>query len=109
METYENGTRLEIMSPIVRGRKGEYKKELLRLRREGYTKAVIDGRVMDLSEEIVLDKRKKHYIDVVIDRLVIKDTIVRRLADSLEVAGLLSEGMVKYCSRHGEANQKHPR
>ena len=93
------GTRIEIMSPIVRGRKGEYRKELLRLRREGYTKAVIDGKVIDLAEEIVLDKRKKHYIDVVIDRLVIKDTIIRRLADSFEVAGLLSEGMVKVLIR----------
>ncbi|MBE9532403.1 MAG: excinuclease ABC subunit UvrA, partial [Proteobacteria bacterium] len=91
----DGGTKIEILAPIVRGRKGEYKKELLRLRREGYTKVLIDGRLRELSEDITLDKRKKHYIDVVIDRLVIKDSIIRRLADSLEVASDLASGMVK--------------
>jgi excinuclease ABC subunit A len=105
----ETGAKIEIMSPIVRGRKGEYKKELLRLRREGYTKAVIDGRVMDLAEEIKLDKRKKHYIDVVIDRLVIKGAVIRRLADSLEVAGLLSEGMVKILVHDTDGKSKKPK
>ncbi len=90
-----HGSRLTILSPIVRGRKGGYRKELDQLRREGYTKVKVDGTVRDLEEEIVLDKRRKHYIDVVIDRLVMKEGIVGRLADSLEVAARLSGGIVK--------------
>ncbi len=88
-------TKIILSSPIVRGRKGEYKKELERLRKDGYTKAKIDGEIKDLSEDISLDKKKKHNIDVVIDRLVIKAGIVKRLADSFEVAARLSDGIVK--------------
>ncbi len=88
-------TRIILFSPIIRGRKGEYKRELDKLRREGYTKVRVDGEMYELIDEIVLDRKKKHYIDVVIDRLVIKDSIVRRLADSLEVAARLSDGIVK--------------
>ena len=88
-------TRIILLSPIVRGRKGEYKKELEQLRKDGYTKVKIDGEMKDLGEEIVLDKKKKHNIDVVIDRLIIKDGIIKRLVDSLEIAARLSEGIVK--------------
>ncbi len=87
--------RIILLSPIVRGRKGEYKKELEQLRKDGYTKVKIDGEMKDLGEEIVLDKKKKHNIDVVIDRLIIKDGIIKRLVDSLEIAARLSEGIVK--------------
>src|SRR3990172_4766122 len=88
-------TRMILLSPIVRGRKGEYKKELEQLRKDGYTKVKIDGEMKDLGEEIVLDKKKKHNIEVVIDRLIIKDGIIKRLVDSLEIAARLSEGIVK--------------
>ena len=88
-------TKIILSSPIVRGRKGEYKKELDQLRKDGYTKVKIDGEIKDLSEEIVLNKKKKHTIDVVIDRLVIKQSIIKRLADSFEVATKLSNGIAK--------------
>ncbi len=88
-----DGTKIEILSPIVRGRKGEYKKDLQKLRRAGFTRIKIDGEMMEISDAPALDKRKKHYIDVVIDRLVIKDGIIRRLADSLETATNLAGGL----------------
>jgi excinuclease ABC subunit A len=88
------GTKLSVLAPIVRGRKGEYRKELAQMKKEGYVRARIDKAVRDLSENIVLDKNKKHTIEIVIDRLVIKEGIEKRLADSLEVALKLSEGIV---------------
>lgn len=88
-------TKIILSSPIVRGRKGEYKKELEQLRKDGYTKVKIDDEMKDLSEEIPLDKKKKHNIDVVIDRLVIKAGMAKRLADSFEVATKLSDGIVR--------------
>ncbi len=89
------GTRLLLLAPMIRGRKGEYRKELQQLRKEGFTRVIIDGRQLELSEEIELDKKKKHDIDIVVDRLVIKDGISRRLADSIETALLHAEGIVK--------------
>ncbi|MBI1912422.1 MAG: excinuclease ABC subunit UvrA [Deltaproteobacteria bacterium] len=89
------GTKVALLSPLVSGRKGEYKKELESLRRDGYTKAKIDGEMKDLEEVISLDKRKKHFIDVVIDRLIIKEGVIRRLTDSLEASARLSGGIVK--------------
>ncbi|MEE9614551.1 MAG: excinuclease ABC subunit UvrA [Thermodesulfobacteriota bacterium] len=89
------GSKIVILSPIVRGRKGEYRKELSGLLREGYTKVKIDGEMMSLEETIALDKRKKHTIEVVIDRVVVKEGVMGRLADSLEVAARLSGGLVK--------------
>ncbi len=90
-----DGTRLLVLSPIVRGRKGEYKKELDRLRKEGYTRVRINGEITELDSVIVLDKRKKQNIDVVVDRLILKNGIRRRLTDSLEIAARLSDGIVK--------------
>ncbi|MBI5903631.1 MAG: excinuclease ABC subunit UvrA [Deltaproteobacteria bacterium] len=92
---HPDGTRVILLSPIVRGRKGEYKKELEGLRKEGYTKVRINGEMRDLEGVEGLDKRKKHYIDVVVDRLILKEGILRRLSDSLEVAARLSNGLVK--------------
>lgn len=89
------GSKIVLLSPIVRGRKGEYKKELESLRRDGYTRAKIDGETRDLEEVVSLDKRRKHNIDVVVDRLVMKEGILRRLTDSLEAASRLSGGLVK--------------
>ena len=88
-------TRLTVLSPMVRGRKGEYKKELEDLRRLGYTRVKIDNEIKDLDEPIALDKRKRHYIDVVIDRLIMKEGILRRLSDSMEIACRLSGGIVR--------------
>ncbi|HHD11954.1 MAG TPA: excinuclease ABC subunit UvrA, partial [Deltaproteobacteria bacterium] len=95
------GTKLTVFSPIVRGRKGEYRKELAALRRDGYTKARIDGKMVELIEVDGLDKRKKHYIDVVIDRLVVKEGVGLRLSDALELATGLSGGIAKVETSEG--------
>jgi excinuclease ABC subunit A len=89
------GTRLQMLSPITRGRKGEYRKEFDYLRKSGYARVRVDGTVRDLSEEIALDKNKKHTIEVLVDRLVVKEGAGKRLADSLATALNLSEGIVK--------------
>ncbi len=93
--TNEAKTKVSILAPIVRGRKGEYKKELAQLSKDGFTRVRIDGQTLDLSDDIKIDKRKKHDIDVYIDRLSIKDGIRRRLADSLELAAKMGEGLVR--------------
>jgi excinuclease ABC subunit A len=89
------GTALALLSPIVRGKKGEYRKEMEELRRDGFVKVRIDGQIRDLGEEIRLDKNKHHEIDVIVDRLVVKEGVEKRMSDSLEIASRLSEGMVK--------------
>jgi excinuclease ABC subunit A len=89
------GTRLVLYAPYVRGKKGEYKKQLAQMAKEGFVRARIDGAVVDLSGELPeLDKKKKHTIDVVIDRLVVKPGMERRLADSLETALKVGGGLV---------------
>lgn len=90
----EKGTKIQLLAPIVRGRKGTYVKELDNARRSGYVRVRIDGSMYDLSEEIILDKNKKHNIDIVVDRLVIKDGIKSRLTDSIETVISLSGGML---------------
>ncbi len=89
------GTRLNLFSPIVRGKKGEYRKELEELRREGFVRVRIDGKLRDLEEPIHLDRNKKHTIDVGIDRLVIRDHLEKRLADSLELASRMARGVIR--------------
>jgi excinuclease ABC subunit A len=96
------GTPLVILSPMVRGKKGEYRKELEELRRDGFVRIRIDGQARDLSEEIRLDKNKRHEIDVVVDRLVVKEGAEKRINDSLEIASHLSEGIVEV-EREGSA------
>ncbi|MBM4331918.1 MAG: excinuclease ABC subunit UvrA [Deltaproteobacteria bacterium] len=91
----ESGTRLQILSPIIRGRKGEYRKEFEHLRKSGYARVKVDGTIRDLSEEISLDKNKKHTLEVLVDRLVVKEKAEKRLADSLSTALGLSDGIVK--------------
>ncbi len=88
------GTRIQVIAPLIKGRKGEYRKELEDLRKEGYARVRIDGELRETSEEIVLDKFKQHTIDVVLDRLVIKPGVERRLADSLETALKKAKGSV---------------
>ncbi len=87
-------TRLQILSPIVKGRKGEFKDTLELLRSDGYARVIIDNQMHELSEDIKLAKQKKHTIEVVVDRLVIKDGIRVRLNDSIETALKLSNGVV---------------
>ncbi len=87
------GTRLMVLAPIVRGRKGEYKKDLQAMMRKGFVRARIDGKVVELSDDIDLDKKRKHSIEVVVDRLVLKEEIKTRLTDSMETALQLAEGL----------------
>lgn len=89
------GTSITLTSPIVRGRKGEYRKEMEQLRRSGFVRVKIDGKILDLSEEVQLDKNKRHEIDVIVDRLVVKEGGEKRIYDSLEIASKLSDGLVK--------------
>ena len=90
------GSKFQILAPIVRGRKGEYRKELADARRAGYVRARIDGTIVGLDEAISLDKQRKHTIEIVVDRLVMKDeeSLQRRLADSVETALKLTQGLV---------------
>jgi excinuclease ABC subunit A len=87
-------TRIQVLAPIVRGRKGEYKKELMAAGASGYVRARIDGIIRELSEPVPLDKKKKHDIEIVIDRLVIKPGVERRLAESIETALRQADGVV---------------
>ena len=88
------GSRIQLLAPIVRGRKGQYVKELEAARKSGYARARVDGSLYDLSEKIDLDKNKKHTIEIVVDRLVVKEEIRSRLADSAETATSLAEGLL---------------
>jgi excinuclease ABC subunit A len=89
------GTRIALLAPIVSGRKGEYTKELEKLARQGFVRARIDGKTVELASPPKLDKKKKHDIDLYVDRLVVKDSIKSRLADSLETALNFGDGIVK--------------
>ena len=89
------GARVMVMAPVVRGRKGEYRELLERLRSEGFVRVKVDGEIRRLDEEIALDKKRKHTISVVVDRLVVRSEIRRRLADSVETAAALADGLVE--------------
>ncbi len=91
---YPQDARINVLAPVVRGRKGEFKKELQALRQRGFTKARIDGQFRSLDEDIKLDRRRNHNIDVVVDRLIVKSGIERRLSESLEVALDLADDIV---------------
>jgi excinuclease ABC subunit A len=88
-----DGTRLYLMAPIVRGRKGEYRKDLQELQKKGFQRVKIDGKLYEITEAPALDKKYKHDIDVVVDRLVVKPDLGNRLADSIETALNLAEGL----------------
>ncbi|MGE5508243.1 MAG: excinuclease ABC subunit UvrA [Chitinophagales bacterium] len=88
------GTRIQVLGPVVQGRKGEYRKVLDEIRREGYVRVRLDGVVHEITEPIDLDKNKKHTVEVVVDRLVLRPDLRRRLADSLETALRLGDGLV---------------
>jgi excinuclease ABC subunit A len=91
---YPTDARINVMAPVVRGRKGEFKKELVALRQRGFTKARIDGQFRSLEDDIKLDRRRNHTIEVVVDRLIIKSGIERRLSESLETALTLADDIV---------------
>lgn len=88
------GTKLQILSPIVRGRKGEFVKQLEQLKKQGFVRVIVDGNLYTLDEEIKLEKNIKHNISVVVDRLVVKEEMNSRLAESVETALKLSDGLV---------------
>ncbi|MEI6204323.1 MAG: excinuclease ABC subunit UvrA, partial [Enhydrobacter sp.] len=93
IKTMKDGTRLYLMAPIVRGRKGEYRKELQELSKKGFQRVKVDGKLYEISEAPTLDKKFKHDIDVVVDRIVVKPDLGNRLADSIETALTLAEGL----------------
>lgn len=93
--TMDEGTKFMVMAPLVRGRKGEHQKVLDAMRKAGYARVFVDGEVRTLDEEIKLDKKRKHTISVVIDRLAVRDGITQRLTDSVETALKLAEGLVE--------------
>ena len=99
------GTKFQVLAPVVRGRKGTQQKELEAARRGGYARVRIDGNLYDLDEEISLEKNKKHTVEIVVDRLVINDTVQSRLADSLETAIALTGGLVTIDVNGGEEMQ----
>ncbi|MDR0930818.1 MAG: excinuclease ABC subunit UvrA [Clostridiales bacterium] len=90
----DEGTKFQILSPVIRGRKGQHNNVFDNARRSGFARVRVDGNQYDLTEEIQLDKDKKHYIEFVVDRLVIKENVVKRLADSIETALKYSDGLV---------------
>lgn len=89
------GSKIQLLAPVVRGRKGMHEKLLAQMKRSGYVRVLVDGSVYDLSEEITLDKNKKHNISVIVDRLVIKEGIERRLSDSIEAVMKLADGLME--------------
>ncbi|MBO5469446.1 MAG: excinuclease ABC subunit UvrA [Lachnospiraceae bacterium] len=88
------GTKFQLLAPVVRGRKGRHEKVLAQAKRSGYVRVIVDGSLYDLSEEITLDKNKKHDVSIVVDRLVVKKGIERRLNDSIEAVMKLAEGIM---------------
>lgn len=90
----EEGTRFQILAPIIREKKGEHKKILENIKKEGFVRVIVDGVMFDIGEDISLDKNKKHTIEVVVDRIVVREDIEGRLADSLETALKLADGLV---------------
>ena len=95
-------SKIQILAPVVRGRKGEHVKEFDAARRAGYVRVRVDGLIYDLSESIKLEKNKKHTIEIVVDRLVMKEEIRSRLADSIETASSLSGGLILVSVQDGE-------
>ena len=100
------GTRLYLLAPVVRGRKGEYRKELAEWQKAGFTRVRIDGEMYAIEDAPALDKKYKHDIDVVVDRLVVRDDIATRLADRFETALKLTDGLAVENQRR---SQRAPR
>ncbi len=90
----EEGTRIQVHAPVIRGKKGEHRKELEHLRKEGFVRVRVDGEIRELAEDIELEKTLKHTVEVVVDRLVIRSGVEKRLTDSIETALRLTEGLI---------------
>jgi excinuclease ABC subunit A len=105
LRAWPEGTRIHVLAPVVRDRKGEYKKELSDLRRAGFVRAKIDGKLVELGEEINLSKNQRHTIEVMVDRLAIRSGIEKRLSDSLEVAFKYGEDLLKVERLDGGAGE----
>jgi excinuclease ABC subunit A len=104
---WPEGTRIHVLAPVVRDRKGEYKKELSDLRRAGFVRAKIDGKLVELGDEINLNKNQRHTIEVMVDRLAIRSGIEKRLSDSLEVAFKYGEDLLKVERLDGGAGETY--
>ncbi|MDO5123658.1 MAG: excinuclease ABC subunit UvrA [Eubacteriales bacterium] len=100
--TFTEGTKLQVMAPIARDKKGEFQKELESARKSGFVRVRVDGLIYDLSEEIKPEKNKRHNIEIVVDRLVMKESIRSRLSDSIETASKLSSGLVLISTEEGD-------
>lgn len=100
--TYPERTKILLLAPVIKGKKGEHKRLLENIKKEGYTRIIVDGEQREITEEINLEKNKKHDIDIVIDRLIVKPGIESRLTGSLEMAIHLSEGTIKIQKDAGE-------
>ena len=92
---YPEGTRIQVLSPVVRAKKGEFVKYLQDLQKEGFVRAIIDGTTYELTDDIDIDRNKKHDIDVIVDRLIVKEEIRNRLSESVETAMKFSDNLVK--------------
>jgi len=91
---FEEGTRIQLLAPVVRGRKGEYHKLIEDIKKEGYVRIRVDGEVVDVNDPVNLDKNKKHNIEIVVDRLIVRPGIQKRLTDSIETVLRLSNGIL---------------
>jgi excinuclease ABC subunit A len=100
------GTKLQILAPIIRGRKGEYKKELQEINKAGYVRVRVDGRMYEVTDDIPMDRYKQHTIEVVVDRIVVKEGIDRRITDSVEAALKMGKGIVNLSYEDTNATEK---
>ncbi|MEJ2055828.1 MAG: excinuclease ABC subunit UvrA, partial [Calditrichaceae bacterium] len=91
---WDQGTRIQILAPVVRGRKGEYKEVFTQFRKDGFVRVRVDGTIHSLEDEIILDKNKKHNLELVIDRLVVDPEVQKRLTDSIELALKQADGLI---------------
>ena len=103
--TLPERTKIQLLAPVVRGRKGEHQKLLEQAKRSGYVRVIVDGSMYELTEEIKLDKNKKHNIEIVVDRLMVKPGIEKRLSDSIENVLELSKGLMTVDVIDGEPIQ----
>jgi len=100
--TLPEKTKINLIAPLVKGKKGEFQKELKKLRKEGFVRVRIDGEMRELSEDIALDRNRRHTIDVIVDRLIVKEGVRKRLRDSIEIALSLSDGLIRVQIIDGE-------
>lgn len=98
----EEGTRIQVMAPVVRNKKGEYKKLIENYEKNGFVRVRVDGEIYEITDDIDIDRKKKHSIDIIIDRLVIKDDIRARLTESIEIAMKAADNLVTIATKDGE-------